>query len=70
MTYTIVTGPHHGQSGACKAKYYQNSTPYNLTSKIPSQYQSSFHNPIIPSMQQPYGVPYGRPPGTYYPTYY
>ncbi|MEH7302687.1 hypothetical protein [Neobacillus drentensis] len=74
MSYTITTGSHPGQPGACLAKY--NHSTLQHSSHNPSQNPFTSHNHLVPPIQQPgtsygyYGNPSWRPPGASYPFYY
>ncbi|MDP4084867.1 MAG: hypothetical protein Q8934_09660 [Bacillota bacterium] len=67
MSYTIVTGPHPGQPGACVVQYKNHHSNENHTTVNPQV------NPYIMQPTSGYGFyrpPYWMPPATSYPTYY
>ena len=70
LTHTIVTGPHPGHSGACKAQHYQNSTPFNSTLYPAHNHQimPSIHQPMIGQSHN--GIPSWSPPGASFPYLY
>ncbi|MEO2076365.1 MAG: hypothetical protein ABGX20_13420 [Bacillus sp. (in: firmicutes)] len=75
MSYTITTGKHPGQPGACLAQY--NHSTFKHGSNNPNHHNPSANHPqVMPVTHYPittygsYGNPSWRPPGSSYPFYY
>lgn len=80
MSYTITTGAHPGQPGACLAQY--NHSTFKHTSHNPNHHNPNHHYPfanysqVMQVTHSPmpnyghYGTPAWKPPGTSHPFYY